>query len=80
MSDIFNTIDRKTWREIKETLQWPPMENQLVVYTHLCRRLGPVDGRREVGQAEEEAAAHQPDEAEADGPRPVDPVGETGNG
>ena len=26
-------IDRKTWREIKETLQWPPMEHQLVVYT-----------------------------------------------
>ena len=33
VSDIFNTIDRQTWREIKETLQWPPMENQLVVYT-----------------------------------------------
>ena len=26
VSDIFNNIDRKTWREIKETLQWPPME------------------------------------------------------
>ena len=33
MSEMFNTIDRKTWQEIKETLQWPPMENQLVVYT-----------------------------------------------
>ena len=44
---------------------------------HLRRRLGPVDRRREVGQAEEETAAHQTDEAEADGPGPVDPVGET---
>ena len=35
MSEIFNTIDRTTWREIKETLQWPPMENRLVVYTQL---------------------------------------------
>ena len=35
MSEIFNNIDRKTWREIKETLQWPPMENQLVVYTQI---------------------------------------------
>ena len=26
VSDIFNNIDRKTWREIKETLQWPPMK------------------------------------------------------
>jgi len=33
VSDIYNTIDRITWRKIKETLQWPPMENQLVVYT-----------------------------------------------
>ena len=33
VSEIFNNTDRKTWREIKETLQWPPMENQLVVYT-----------------------------------------------
>ena len=24
VSEIFNNIDRKTWREIKETLQWPP--------------------------------------------------------
>ena len=32
---FFNAVDRKTWREIKETLQWPPMENQLVVYTLL---------------------------------------------
>ena len=36
VSDIFNNVDRKTWREIKETLQWPSMENQLVVYTQLC--------------------------------------------
>jgi len=36
---IFNTIDRKTWREIKETLQWPPTENQLVVYTQLSPAL-----------------------------------------
>ena len=36
VSEIFNNIDRKTWREIKETLQRPPMENQLVVYTHLA--------------------------------------------
>ena len=36
VSEIFNNIDRKTWREIKETLQWPPMENQLVVYTKLA--------------------------------------------
>ena len=28
MSEVFNTMDR-----IKETLQWPPMGNQLVVYT-----------------------------------------------
>ena len=48
VSEIFNTIDRKTWREIKETSQWPPMENQLVVYTHNSRsyecnytRIGP---------------------------------------
>ena len=34
VSEIFNTVDRKTWREIQETLQWPPMENQLVVYAH----------------------------------------------
>ena len=27
VSEIVNNIDRKTWREIKETLQWPPMEN-----------------------------------------------------
>ena len=33
MSEIFINIDRKTGREIKETLQWPPMENELVVYT-----------------------------------------------
>ena len=33
VSENFNNIDRKTWREIKETLQWPPVENQLVVYT-----------------------------------------------
>ena len=58
MSEIFNNIDRKTWREIKETLQWPPMENQLVVYTQLCsyygergwgaglnRTMAPEDGR-----------------------------------
>ena len=38
VSEIFNTIDRKTWREIKQTLQWPPMENQLVVYTQLWVR------------------------------------------
>ena len=37
VSEIFNTIERKTWREIKETLQWPPMENQLVVYTLLLQ-------------------------------------------
>ena len=36
VSEIFNNIDRKTWREIKETLQWPPMENQLVVCTRIC--------------------------------------------
>ena len=35
VSEMFNTIDRKTWWEIKETLQWPPMENQLVVYTQI---------------------------------------------
>ena len=39
VSEIFNNIDRKTWREIKETLQWPPMEIQLVVYTQLVQRL-----------------------------------------
>jgi len=33
VSEIFKKIVRRTWREIKETLQWPPMENQLVVYT-----------------------------------------------
>ena len=33
--EIFNNIDRKNWREIKETLQWPPMENQLLVCTLL---------------------------------------------
>ena len=26
--ELFNNIDRKTWREIKETFQWPPMVNQ----------------------------------------------------
>ena len=35
VSEIVNNIDRKTWREIKETLQWPPIKNQLVVYTQL---------------------------------------------
>ena len=39
MSEIFNNIDRKIWREIKETLQWPPMENQLVVYTRMRSRI-----------------------------------------
>ena len=38
VSEIFNNTDRKTWREIKETLQWPPMENQLVVYTLMCEQ------------------------------------------
>ena len=36
VSDIFNNIDRKSWREIKETLQRPPMKNQLVVYTQVA--------------------------------------------
>ena len=35
VSEMFNNIDRKTWLEIKETLQWPPMENLLVVCTHM---------------------------------------------
>ena len=25
--ELFNNIDIKTWREIKETFQWPPMVN-----------------------------------------------------
>ena len=36
VSEMFNNIDRKTWREIKETLHWPPTENQLVVCTQFA--------------------------------------------
>ena len=28
MCELFNNIDRKTWRKIKEMFQWPPMVNQ----------------------------------------------------
>ena len=38
VSEIFNNTDQKTWLEIKETLQWPPVENQLVVPTQVVKR------------------------------------------